>query len=374
MSEMQSDSTDATARSGKVPTVILFVGMAGSGKTTLLHSVYLQLKGIGKKVYLINLDPAVAHVPYSPRIDIRDTVDYKQAMKQYGLGPNGAILTSLNLFATRFDQVISLLEKKTQIDYVLIDTPGQIEVFTWSASGQIITEAMASSFPTIISYVADTPRSTRPATFMSNMLYACSVFYKTKLPLIIMFNKTDVTPSEFIDKWMSDIDAFQEEIKKDDTYMGSLVHSMSLVLEEFYSSLQHIAVSAVSMAGLGKLDDMFSKAREEYFTEFVPYLEMMKQKKKEEDEKHQASEFEKVMHDMKEDDSSISQEKKVSSQSSDKKSSSSSTASNEKSDEDEENEENKNTVTPEDELPVQYTGVRTREVIPSIRSAFDEDS
>lgn len=26
-------------------------------------------------------------------------------MKQYGLGPNGGIVTSLNLFATRFDQV-----------------------------------------------------------------------------------------------------------------------------------------------------------------------------------------------------------------------------------------------------------------------------
>lgn len=33
-------------------------------------------------------------------------------MKQYGLGPNGAITTSLNLFATRFDQVLGLLEKR----------------------------------------------------------------------------------------------------------------------------------------------------------------------------------------------------------------------------------------------------------------------
>jgi hypothetical protein len=32
-------------------------------------------------------------------------VNYKNVMKQYSLGPNGAILTSLNLFATRFDQV-----------------------------------------------------------------------------------------------------------------------------------------------------------------------------------------------------------------------------------------------------------------------------
>lgn len=40
--------------------------------------------------------------------DIRDTVNYKEVMKQYGLGPNGGIVTSLNLFATRFDQVTKL--------------------------------------------------------------------------------------------------------------------------------------------------------------------------------------------------------------------------------------------------------------------------
>ncbi|CAN0522718.1 unnamed protein product [Laminaria digitata] len=34
-------------------------------------------------------------------------------MSQYGLGPNGAITTSLNLFATRFDQVLDLLEKRS---------------------------------------------------------------------------------------------------------------------------------------------------------------------------------------------------------------------------------------------------------------------
>lgn len=34
-------------------------------------------------------------------------VKYKNVMKQYNLGPNGGILTSLNLFATRFDQVIA---------------------------------------------------------------------------------------------------------------------------------------------------------------------------------------------------------------------------------------------------------------------------
>jgi len=34
----------------------------------------------------------------------RAQVNYKNVMKQYNLGPNGGILTALNLFATRFDQ------------------------------------------------------------------------------------------------------------------------------------------------------------------------------------------------------------------------------------------------------------------------------
>ena len=60
----------------------------------------------GKRGYYVNLDPAVKGVSFGVNIDIRDTVNYKEVMKQYGLGPNGAILTSLNLFATRFDQVV----------------------------------------------------------------------------------------------------------------------------------------------------------------------------------------------------------------------------------------------------------------------------
>ena len=36
--------------------------------------------------YYINLDPAVRDVPFAANIDIRDTINYKEVMKQYGLG------------------------------------------------------------------------------------------------------------------------------------------------------------------------------------------------------------------------------------------------------------------------------------------------
>ena len=102
-------------------------------------------------------------MPYPANIDIRDTVNYKQVMKQYQLGPNGGIVTSLNLFATKFDQVLKLVGGKRN-EFIIIDTPGQIEVFTWSASGNIITEALAAQMAVVVVYVMDTVRSTSPVT------------------------------------------------------------------------------------------------------------------------------------------------------------------------------------------------------------------
>jgi GTPase SAR1 family protein len=77
----------------KMPTAVLVIGMAGSGKTTLMHRINLHMQERGVRGYYLNLDPAVRDVPFAANIDIRDTVNYKEVMKQYGLGPNGGILT-----------------------------------------------------------------------------------------------------------------------------------------------------------------------------------------------------------------------------------------------------------------------------------------
>ncbi|CAH8526140.1 unnamed protein product [Schistosoma guineensis] len=281
------------------PICLIVLGMAGSGKTTFVKKLTEYLTVSSNSSYTINLDPAVYHIPYNPNIDIRDTVKFKEVMKQYGYGPNGAIMTSLNFFASQFHKVVDIINSNSgKVSYVIIDTPGQIEVFTWSASGTIITELLGNSFPTLIIYVMDTPRSHNPITFMSNMLYACSVLYKMRLPFILVLNKTDIIDCDFAIQWMRDFETFQDalaghqstdgpsEMEGDNPcpgtspYMNSLVHSMSLVLDEFYSTLRCCGISSITGEGMKKFVEEIDEAKEEYFKINLPSLYAKQEKNK----------------------------------------------------------------------------------------------
>ena len=49
---------------------------------------------------------------------------------------------------------------------------------------------------------------------MSNMLYACSILYKTKLPMVLAFNKIDVVPCGYAMDWLRDSDCFQVPVQE----------------------------------------------------------------------------------------------------------------------------------------------------------------
>lgn len=278
------------------PVVILVVGMAGTGKSTLVHRMQHYAQANQLRSYFINMDPAVTHTSYHVNVDIRDSVDYAAVMKNYRLGPNGAIMTALNLFATKVHQVVTLLEaKKASLDWIVIDTPGQIEVFTWSASGQLIAEALAAALPTVLLFVADTVRCTRsPHTFVSTMLYSSGIMLKQQLPLVVAFNKTDVVSAGAVVRWMRESDSLDMAIANsggggdddDDisgsgggavplsttdgglmfgsgsSYAGTLAQSMSLFLHEFYEELPYAAVSAATGAGMEDLAAAIQRAKE----------------------------------------------------------------------------------------------------------------
>ena len=248
---------------------LVVLGMAGSGKTTFVEKLEEEIANKDKESYIINLDPAVMDTLYEPNLDIRDTVKYKEVMTSNNLGPNGAILTCLNLFSTNIDKVISILEPKKDLDFIVIDTPGQLEVFSWSASGKLISDSFSLLYPSILIYIIDMPRCNNPNTFSSNMLYALSIMYKMKLPLLIAFNKSDLVKDSKVIEWMNDYESLQTELKKNDDYMSTFSSSLSLLLNEFYKTIKFVKVSSKTGEGFDELikmcEDIKSKYQDEVF-------------------------------------------------------------------------------------------------------------
>lgn len=249
--------------------VFIVLGMAGSGKTTFCHRLYAWLSekalrmnketGLNDDVYGANLDPAAFSTKMPLHYDIRDSISIEKLMKDKKMGPNGAILTCLNLFVTKIDCFVEKIESVAP-KYTIIDTPGQVEMFTTSVSGHIITKCLSAMPNTQVHllYVVDGESAQNPQCFISNMVFAASIYFYFKEPLIILVNKSDLPGVEKVSEWAKDMDLFTETLSQEE-YTTSVIRSMALWTEEFYQMLPMCMVS--SSFGTGK-NALFKKIAE----------------------------------------------------------------------------------------------------------------
>jgi translation initiation factor IF-2 len=132
------------------------------------------------------------------------------------------------------------------------------------------------------------------------MLFACSILYKLRLPFVIAFNKIDVLRHDFAQEWMTDFEAFQTALDQvqDDSYMGNLSRSLSLVLEEFYNNLSSVGVSAATGEGMDKFFLAIDDAAKRYEQEYLPDLIERIREQQAQREEQQDTNLTRVMQDM----------------------------------------------------------------------------
>jgi len=110
-------------------TGIVVLGPAGCGKTTLVANLKKWIEeNVSMDVGIINLDPGVRYLPYNPSLDVRDIVKVIDIMDSEKLGPNGAFIRVMDIIATKCDDIVKSI-MNLEMDYILVDTPGQMELF-----------------------------------------------------------------------------------------------------------------------------------------------------------------------------------------------------------------------------------------------------
>lgn len=84
-------------------------------------------------------------------------------------------------------------------DLLLVDTPGQMELFAFREGGPFLSQALGSEEKAIL-YLFDAPFCRNPLNYVSNMFIATAIYSRLALPLVYALTKTDlIVPEELQD-------------------------------------------------------------------------------------------------------------------------------------------------------------------------------
>jgi len=238
---------------------IFVTGTAGSGKSMLTSKIleYYQKNGVFASA--LNLDPGVESLPYRPDVDVRDYVDIVQIMKQYDLGPNGSMIMANDLIASKIDDIQNEIHGVNP-DYLIVDTPGQIELFAYRASGPFFIQNIDACEKTNI-FLYDGTMIVSPSNFISISLLATSIKLRLGLPTINVMTKADLIPDKIdqVLKWSSDPISLEEELKtlEGETYSFATDILRTLNIGEFAGDL--IPISNLTGEGMVNLQAALSR-------------------------------------------------------------------------------------------------------------------
>ena len=171
---------------------LFVVGTAGAGKSLMTHALKDLLVGKEWDVVTVNLDPGVESLPYDPDVDVRNSVNLHELMEKYDLGPNGGLVLAADMIASKTSELQEEINE-FNADYVIFDTPGQMELFAYRPSGPFIVKQMGRGESALL-FLFDSWLMNDASNFLSLMLLASSVKLRFGVPFIPILSKADLVP------------------------------------------------------------------------------------------------------------------------------------------------------------------------------------
>ncbi|XP_009961165.1 GPN-loop GTPase 2 [Tyto alba] len=168
------------------------IGPPGSGKTTYCHGMQEFMGRIGRKVTVVNLDPANEAMPYQCAVDIAELITLPDVMENLKLGPNGGLIYCMEYLEANFDW---LQEKLAAFrgHYYLFDCPGQVELYTHhDALKNVFAQLAKWNFRLAAVHLVDSHYCTDPGKFISVLCTSLSTMLHVELPHVNVLSKMDL--------------------------------------------------------------------------------------------------------------------------------------------------------------------------------------
>ncbi|XP_009581133.1 PREDICTED: GPN-loop GTPase 2 [Fulmarus glacialis] len=168
------------------------IGPPGSGKTTYCHGMQEFMGRIGRKVSVVNLDPANEAMPYQCAVDIAELITLPDVMENLKLGPNGGLIYCMEYLEANFDW---LQEKLAAFrgHYYLFDCPGQVELYTHhDALKNVFAQLAKWNFRLAAVHLVDSHYCTDPGKFISVLCTSLSTMLHVELPHVNILSKMDL--------------------------------------------------------------------------------------------------------------------------------------------------------------------------------------
>ncbi len=197
---------------------VYFVGTAGCGKSTLTSAFQVWLENEGYDGVTVNLDPGAGALLYTPDVDARDWIRTEDIMADRALGPNGAQVAAADMLALKARDIAQVIDGY-DTDFVLIDTPGQVELFTFRQSSRVVVDELSGEAASIC-YLLDPALAKTANGYVASAMLASTVHFRLPVPMITLLSKADMlseTDVERILLWGRDYYALFNALLDDST-------------------------------------------------------------------------------------------------------------------------------------------------------------
>uniref|UniRef100_A0A672K7T4 GPN-loop GTPase 2 n=2 Tax=Sinocyclocheilus grahami TaxID=75366 RepID=A0A672K7T4_SINGR len=203
----------------------IVIGPPVSGKTTYCRGMQEFLSYLGRKVVIVNLDPANEGLPYPCAVDISELVTLDDVMDGLKLGPNGGLIYSMEYLEANMDWLENKL-KHHHGYYFLFDCPGQVELYTHHNSVKNIFAQLSKwNFRLTAVHLVDSHYCADPAKFISVLCTSLSTMLHVELPHVNVLSKMDLI--EQYGKLAFNLDFYTEVLD-----LSYLFHHLNVKLAE----------------------------------------------------------------------------------------------------------------------------------------------